>query len=112
MAPARGRHRPIVLRAEAAISATEGVVLSTKGAIRPRDGATLRWAGIVLPAECIILPAAGCLLPWEGTLFRAAGTRRGTLDRLVADGATLFVFLGGTDERGAPVSQSFRCKAQ
>jgi hypothetical protein len=34
------------------------------------------------------------------------------LDRLVADGATLFVFLGGTDERGAPVSQSFRCKAQ
>ena len=31
---------------------------------------------------------------------------------LVADGATLFVFLGGTDECGAPVSQSFRCTAQ
>ncbi len=31
---------------------------------------------------------------------------------LVADGATLFVFLGGTDECGSPVSQSFRCTAQ
>ena len=31
---------------------------------------------------------------------------------LVADGATLFVFLGGTDECGAPVSQSFHCTAQ
>jgi hypothetical protein len=31
---------------------------------------------------------------------------------LVADGTTLFVFLGGTDECGAPVSQSFSCTAQ
>ena len=30
---------------------------------------------------------------------------------LVADGATLFVFLGGTDECGSPVNQSFRCTA-
>jgi hypothetical protein len=28
------------------------------------------------------------------------------------DGATLFVFLGGTDECGSPVSQSVRCTAQ
>jgi hypothetical protein len=31
---------------------------------------------------------------------------------LLADDATLFVFLGGADECGAPVSQSFRCAAQ
>ena len=31
---------------------------------------------------------------------------------LVADGATLFVFLGGTDECGSPVSQAFSCTAQ
>ncbi|HTB74055.1 MAG TPA: hypothetical protein VK762_12465, partial [Polyangiaceae bacterium] len=31
---------------------------------------------------------------------------------LVVDGVTLFVFLGGTDECGSPVSQSFRCTAQ
>jgi hypothetical protein len=31
---------------------------------------------------------------------------------LVADGTTLFVFLGGTDECGSPVSQSFWCTAQ
>ena len=31
---------------------------------------------------------------------------------LVVDGATLFVFLGGTDECGSPVSQSFSCTAQ
>jgi hypothetical protein len=31
---------------------------------------------------------------------------------LVAEGVTLFVFLGGTDECGSPVSQSFRCTAQ
>jgi hypothetical protein len=31
---------------------------------------------------------------------------------LVVEGATLFVFLGGTDECGSPVSQSFRCTAQ
>jgi hypothetical protein len=31
---------------------------------------------------------------------------------LVVDGTTLFVFLGGTDECGSPVSQTFRCTAQ
>jgi|CZKU01.1.fsa_nt_gi hypothetical protein len=31
---------------------------------------------------------------------------------LVVDGATLYVFLGGTDECGSPVSQSFSCTAQ
>jgi hypothetical protein len=31
---------------------------------------------------------------------------------LVVDGVTLFVFLGGTDDCGSPVSQSFRCTAQ
>jgi hypothetical protein len=31
---------------------------------------------------------------------------------LVVDGSTLFVFLGGTDECGSAVQESFNCAAQ
>ena len=61
-------------------------------------------------------PGCGGLPPNDSGLVDDPGPVTRTLTTanscLVADGATLFVFLGGTDECGSPVSQSFRCTAQ